>query len=1435
MSTENKIAHYLKVPAHPTVVRLDDLQATSAQWISHSYCITADVANHLHALKLTLKKTTGTGIFLVGHFGSGKSHFLAYLIQQIHTHQFLAIQPQVRYLSLLNFASSHSLESIVFKQLEIEQTQDRRDAFTQLQQLNEMGVLLILDELSEFLRSKTSSAQFNEDIRFLQFLGEWAQKNRFWILAAVQEQIEHIGQLDHALYRKIKDRFPLRFLLTPVHVRDLISNTLLVKNPEYDTAVQGLVQDLLQGFPSNSIDKKILTQIYPLHPVTLEFLEEVRDCFSQARGIVEFVVTQLRGHDERKIEPFLQRAWGELVTPDYIVDHFKDLFEIQPEFVPLSTQCLAYYRQHIDKLFPNSRQRKLARQLIKLLMLVYISPIRESMQPREAVSWLMFRATRLDFNKNEKLLQGVLDTLTDKGRFIERNGSHYQLNLKQDSQAEIQQHLTRVKAELEGSKEQIFDSLGDILKNSQFNPYELSLNEWQARKYCWHFHDRNYQVCLGEAPEDSDINIQESIIFLVVGLPWLKPKQRNHVAILQPATMDLTPDWLELAAFLRIQQLPLSNQAKTIISRQIKERSKLFVNEVKLAYQQAIVSYDDTRSEQNLLLDVAKPFINLVEQTIELLLKRRYPSFERFAPTYGALSIDIRMNFLRQGLVQNIFKLEVHDAIRLIQEAYLIPMGLIKRKGHEYKTPKRLDRHELVSIVLSMLEHELHPRIIYQHLSEPVYGLVADQIHCLLYFLVIQGEIDILKGQQSLRDNFTTLLDPRQYDRVVSANTLHEDEISQLNILLKGLLLPVPDRWSVSTQRNALDQLHHFAQQCRLDLQNLYRQLPEGEQAYKQQLSLMNERWDALNQGDDLFQGWQQFLYEGGSIPQFVTEHNRFRELSEKINQFISKLGRYLHIQSQFQQRTEKNLSFPQIDNPPSMAKPEEFTQWLQVTDELYQAWCTKYTEEHDRWWHDLEYAELLDWQIPTVGRSRHLGLSSELMQYEQLRKSTSDNICKAIAKLDYQPFCHCGFNGDETEVEKQLQQLAQLKQTIEQQLLHFFRQNKVKQRLSQWSQEGIERNKQTQQYIAGNEKLPQIEELDLFDSFLSGVEITQEIDGDHFVQQFCNTQWDPDDLATAMQQWVAGIKQYASVRITGNTTSQRDNLLEWITQRALEHGCKLPENLSQKQHQTITQAIRTEWVKPILWQNLDNMGFDNSARIKLLGFFHEGPLQTPPDATLSNSARAVQQMGKALKATSYQDLALISEQHYSLHPLMMQLDKKSWLRQLNNLANHPLQELKIPLRNYLTENSPAQWLVLDAFALPLLNIIISHLSNWFPGWKINRTDFCMAPNKTTTEEFYKEILQGERVKFLKINVIDEQIHQRFLEFNNLQKIVITELSIAIKDILKHLDNDKPLMISADHGFRISADGKTYQHGGSSTLESVIPVIWLDPLHPSGT
>src|SRR5438128_7210373 len=165
-----KIREHVEVIPHPSVVRLDYLQAESADWISNSYYLTAETSRHLEALRILFSKDSGCGVFLIGHYGSGKSHFLAYVTQQLRNKTFATHNRSVVPISLLNYKAAQSLESIVENELEITEgsrsKDDRRGIWKKIAGRYPNGLLLVMDELSEYLRSKPSAQSFNEDLRF---------------------------------------------------------------------------------------------------------------------------------------------------------------------------------------------------------------------------------------------------------------------------------------------------------------------------------------------------------------------------------------------------------------------------------------------------------------------------------------------------------------------------------------------------------------------------------------------------------------------------------------------------------------------------------------------------------------------------------------------------------------------------------------------------------------------------------------------------------------------------------------------------------------------------------------------------------------------------------------------------------------------------------------------------------------------------------------------------------------------------------------------------------------------------------------------------------------------------------------------------------------------------------------------------------------------
>ena len=65
------------------------------------------------------------------------------------------------------------------------------------------------------------------------------------------------------------------------------------------------------------------------------------------------------------------------------------------------------------------------------------------------------------------------------------------------------------------------------------------------------------------------------------------------------------------------------------------------------------------------------------------------------------------------------------------------------------------------------------------------------------------------------------------------------------------------------------------------------------------------------------------------------------------------------------------------------------------------------------------------------------------------------------------------------------------------------------------------------------------------------------------------------------------------------------------------------------------------------------------------------------------------------------------------------------------------------------------------------------------------------------------------------------------LLFEDLVRLALAELATEARALLRDLDPRRPLIVTADHGFRLAPDLRRYVHGGPSTLERLVPVIEL--------
>ena len=1347
------IRERVEVRPHATVVRLDDLSAEGSQWLTESFVLTKEVSSHLNALRGLLARDMGCGVFLIGHYGCGKSHFLAYFIQRLLTGDFSSKTPKVAYVSLVNFSAENRLEEIVTQSLGVElQKGDRRSAWKDwFTDHSPNGRVLVLDELSEFLRSKPDARSFTEDVRFLQFMGEWAQGERFWIVAAMQEAIEHTGELEYSLYRKIKDRYPLRLLLTPAHVKSLISDSILIKKDGYDHAVERLVAQLRESFPAAQLDESLFKQIYPLHPATLELLEEVRDRFSQARGVVDFTVARLRGDPARNISAFLDEPWGSLLTPDLIVDHFHDLFAIQPEFMPLAQQVLPWYEKNLQGLFDKPALRRLSKRLVGLLILVHLSPARESLSVKQAAEWLLFSTIRTDPAKNQAVVQRVLSKLAEQGRYVTETKQCFRLNLEDSGRQQLDNLLAREVDELTGQDLSVLETLAPLIPAQGLNPFLLPRNQWQRRQVLWHFHTRAYSIWFGETQPSKPEGL-----CLAIRLPWGEKEAIPGMYSLEPAHIIVSQDMIELAALVRLQERPLSPEWLKLIKQRMEARTATFQSIVLNAWSEATLINPEGRPETPPRLERKSTLDVWLESLALWILRRTYPAFERYAPSHGPLPKEAWLQFMRFATEEDLGRGDADDSVRLIREAYLVPMGLMRRVGRDYVQQAKLEKHELVRLLMPLVEHGASPRTIHQHFAQPIYGLVPDQINLLLVFLLIQGEIDIVKGSKSYREAYETLSNPLQYDRVELGSALAPKQLEAMKEICAALNIALPKQWTVLAQRRVVAQLREIGR-CQLEaLSPLLANLESIEQGRNLVERIKNhlQAWNRLSKGENDLQGFEHFHYELGSLSGFLDDVRRFSDLPERLPRLVGELQRFQHLLNHPAIAEHGNTELVDaargLGTAPNLDEVDALDDWLNRARNIYARYKQDYQLKHQKWWEAQADAPIWSWRVPAIAGSKHLGLADDLVKMQSCKQEAEQQRCRKLVNLDYQPLCSCGFDGETAPIAVTLKRFETQREDLDAQLRLFFQQDDVKLRIKDWQQQGFELTNGTASYLEGRRPVPDIQDIGLFDKHLAGLKLAQEVEVSTFMEIFAKRVWEPAALLQALGREL-GRFQEQSLRFVGFDDRQdiSDEIASWFAQQCLNHGVVLPELPDRHLAAKISQVMCPEWVSAKAVVRLEHLGLDQTGQDTILSWLLNGKVALPEVTVDPNTALfAVREFLQPSCTPTAEGIACISESLYRYHKCLYSLAGQPWLDRLDALAESPLPDLP-SLPELLKNNLDAQWLLLDCFGLPLLGPIKSLIDELFGAWQPARLNFAKVDVGTTTDSCYRELLDGQRPSFI--------------------------------------------------------------------------------------
>lgn len=868
------IGDLVEVADVDTVVRLDQVEGCLDELV-----LTGDVLTSLSAV---LKAASGTSkglggaFFVVGPFGSGKSHFLAALGELLANpngahlvgwetsmrQRAATLGPLIAVrVPLVEYRAQANLEDVVairaWKALGKEQalgeqrigsSVDRSATWDGILQealeTGREGLVILIDELSEFLRAKQGSS-LTEDLRFLQFLGEWAARHPVVVVAALQESIEEVANVSQRELARIRDRYPVTLSLSMAHVEDLVRGRLVKLRSGSEKWLERLQMELQAAHltPELSLDR--LQSSYPLHPDTLRVLEGLRFLLSQQRGVVAFVCNQLRDD--------LERPYSELVTPERIYDHFFDRLRERPETSRVAEAVVPYYERTVRDIFDLDDQI-LALRVVKLLSLLAASPLERPRSAAELSAMLLVHASDLDPSANTAYLEeAILGPLVDHGAFVVSRPGHpraYEVEVGADAALVVRRRVEQLVTEINPADRRVVATLSELGSSPSLPLALLGELGPTLREILWQNTLRALYVCrlrvlelTGTDVEDllarsqaagaegclvvAELEPAESSEAIEVAHDFAGACDRLAVWVPNALSEEETKAVVEMHATLQVMrqaEAEGAHEQAEILSRAEEHDAARAREIVRRAYFEGTVVYPTHHSGSipssgapttgasptpppapshiDLPSLAGLPFEKLLPILADPLLGMLHPGHRQIAPRAELVGERILRQLVFEVIPAGRLSAAAlaRDRLRPLVEGYLVPLGLARVRADGAVIAPDPGRGPAVVEALRLVgdSEPVKAEEVVHNLSEGWLGLSEPEAVLVLNAAVQAGLLEMWRGRRRLSEPFIAITGA---DRL-AAGELVDSTVRSALPSLGPVVGPGPfDPWNAAVQR----------------------------------------------------------------------------------------------------------------------------------------------------------------------------------------------------------------------------------------------------------------------------------------------------------------------------------------------------------------------------------------------------------------------------------------------------------------------------------------------------------------------------------------------------------------------------------------------------------------------------------------------------------
>jgi hypothetical protein len=666
------------------------------------------------------------------------------------------------------------------------------------------GLVLLIDELSEFLRSKPSPQALNEDARTLQLLGEMTGSGALWIVAAVQESIERTGDLSQAIVRKIKDRFPVKLALSTLHIKALLSERLVRLRPGAPEVLYSIYERRRGQFPGFSSSFDEFRSVYPVHPKTISLLEGLGGLFSQHRGIVDFVHSRIAGDASRGIPAHLTRPAAELLAPDSIYDHFSQRLAEFSAFHIYPRHIIPHLDDVIERTLQNPDDRALCRRAVRILVLYRIHP---TAAPPTVAELAELASCSLDAHSPELntrfLAEAILDPVAAASRFLARvadpggdpQRATYRIVTEDDPVKLLAARVSRRAAEPAPDDTRLLRAPLARVPESDAWPGKALLGEGMQRSVAWMGSERKAFLCFltpgeeDEARERIERSCGSDVDFAVVFSIGKSTFTAEHTAVWEipvPERQEVLREFL--ASLLVAAELRPANPAEAPLIAEAQEQ----VNRRQAGACQAALDtfYKGEFSRTGLRVEAAvrqlRRFDRLLECAAEGILEGRYPRFREVAPRRFPASARMYQQILEEFIAPGSLSLNEARARSLgpAIDGLAFPLGLVEIKRNSYLFSPNIAGHALLAFFFSLLRpaSATPTADVLDRLQRGPFGLPHDTALFLIASLAVGG-----------------LISARRSGRAIPLEQLGLQTVEKAEELLPGELIGSADRATLIT------------------------------------------------------------------------------------------------------------------------------------------------------------------------------------------------------------------------------------------------------------------------------------------------------------------------------------------------------------------------------------------------------------------------------------------------------------------------------------------------------------------------------------------------------------------------------------------------------------------------------------------------------------